>query len=335
MFDYRASWESINHQDGTAGQFELYRNGEWLTKELSNYDNNGFGLTTYYHNTLALQNTCSSCNPQATVQYWEQGELANGSQWMIGQNGGDPVTHFSNGAGYVFADTDMTKLYNRPNFWTPGNAFSNITQATRSILWINGDYIVTYDRATSQSANLFKRWNLTLIASPLINGNVADEVLPSGQQLFVQSLLPTNGAITSRYAAGDLSSVAELEPSRYVMTVQDPSNPTDTRFLHVLQGANPGAAMVPASYSQSTSGTPYDGAVFGSTAVYFPVTVSASFNGTALPAPAGVHTVMVAGLAPNTSYNATVMSGPGGTSITIQVGTGSVSDSAGLLTVTF
>jgi hypothetical protein len=59
MFDYRASWESINHQDGDGGQFELYRNGEWLTKEMSNYDNNTLGQTTVYHNTLALQNHCT------------------------------------------------------------------------------------------------------------------------------------------------------------------------------------------------------------------------------------------------------------------------------------
>jgi hypothetical protein len=60
MFDYRASWLSINHQDGNAGQFELFRKGEWLTKELSNYDNNGVGMTTYYHNTLGLQNSAQA-----------------------------------------------------------------------------------------------------------------------------------------------------------------------------------------------------------------------------------------------------------------------------------
>ena len=43
MFDYRASWISINHQDGDGGQFELFRKGEWLTKEMSNYDNGGGG----------------------------------------------------------------------------------------------------------------------------------------------------------------------------------------------------------------------------------------------------------------------------------------------------
>ena len=63
-FDYRASWESINHQDGDGGQFEFFRESEsGLTKEMSNYDNNGVGLTTYYHNSLALKNWSASGTP--------------------------------------------------------------------------------------------------------------------------------------------------------------------------------------------------------------------------------------------------------------------------------
>jgi hypothetical protein len=336
MFDYRASWESINHQDGNAGQFELFRKGEWLTKEMSNYDNNGLGMTVYYHNTLGLQNTCPSGDPAAVVGWWEGGELANGGQWMIGENAGDPTTQISNGAGYVYANTNMTNLYNRPDIWTPADSIDNITQATRSILWLNGDYIVVYDRATSQSSGLFKRWNLTLITNPVINGKVATETLPSGQQLFVQSLLPVNSTITARYAAGDLSLVAELEPSQYVMTIQDPSNPTDTRFLHVLQGADQGAAMAPATYLQSISGTAFDGAVFAGAAVYFPVSANGPFTATTFSAPAGVHTMLVAGLAPNTTYNVSVQPNGSGNLVSINSGsTGTTSDSAGLLTLTF
>src|SRR5262249_32167226 len=155
-----------------------------------------------------------------------------------------------------------------PNFWTPSAGATDITQATRSIVWLNDDYIVVYDRATSVHSGLFKRFHLSLVTNPAINGRTATETLASGQQLFVQSLLPLNAAMTARYAAGDLNPIAELEPTQYVMTVQDPSNPTDTRFLHVLQGADPGAAMAPATYVQSTSGTAFDGAVFGSTVVY-------------------------------------------------------------------
>ena len=336
MFDYRASWESINHQDGNAGQFELFRNGEWLTKEFSNYDNNGLGLTTYYHNTLGLQNACAGCaDPKLIVGDWEQGELANGSQWMLGESAGDPVTLTSSGKGYAFAATDMTNLYNRPNQWTPANAFVNVTQATRSIIWLNGDYVVVYDRASTLNSGLFKRWNLTLVTNPVIAGHTATETLASGQQLFVQSLLPANGSLTARYAAGDLTTIAETEPSQYVMTVQDTSNPGNTRFLHVLQGANAGAAMVPATHLQSTSGTSFDGAVFGANAVWFPVNTGA-FSGTTLNTPAGVHTVFVTGLVPNASYSVSVQAaGTGNTIVIAAGGSGTTTDAAGVMQLSF
>ena len=105
---------------------------------------------------------------------------------------------------------------------------------------------MVYDRATSIHPGLFKRFNLSLVTNPAINGKTATEVLSSGQQLFMQTLLPQNAAISARYAAGDLNPIAQLEPTQYIMTVQDPTNPIDTRFLHVLQGADSGVAMVPA-----------------------------------------------------------------------------------------
>jgi hypothetical protein len=198
------------------------------------------------------------------------------------------------------------------------------------------DYVVVYDRATSSLPNLFKRWNLTLITNPAISGKVATESLPSGQHLFVQSLLPAAGTISARNVLADLTTVAELEPSQFVMTIQDPSNPQDTRFLHVLQGSDAGVAMVPAAYLQSTGGASFDGAVFGASAVYFPVNTITSFSGTTLTVPAGVHNVYVAGLTGGTSFGVAMQSGGGGTVVTITPGGSSVAaDAAGLLSVKF
>ena len=334
MFDYRASWISINHQLGDGGQFELYRKGEWLTKEMSNYDNNAQGMTTMYHNTLALKNYAVNGTP-ANLQWYEAGEWANGSQWMEGMDAGDPTTVSSSGPGYVYASSNLAPLFNRPDVWSPNDAAINVTQATRSILWLNNDYIVVYDRATTANPGLFKRFNLSLVTNPAISGNVAAETLASGQQLFVQTLLPLSHSASAVNAAGNLNPIAELEPARYILTVQDPSNPNDTRFLHLLQGADAGAAMAPATYLQSTSGTAFDGAVFGASAVYFPVNGNGAFSGTSVTAPAGVTTVFVTGLAPNASYGYTSQPSGSGKLITLTPGTtGATTDSAGVVRLT-
>ena len=73
---------------------------------------------------------------------------------------------------------------------------------------------------------LFKRFNLSLVTNPVLTGNVATETMADGQQLFVQTLLPTSpSAHELVYAAGNLNPIAELEPTQYILTVQDPTNP--------------------------------------------------------------------------------------------------------------
>jgi hypothetical protein len=331
MFDYHASWNSINHQDGNAGEFEFYRQGEWLTKEMSNYDFNELGLTTYYHNTLALKNTCAAGTPN--LNWFEVGEWNNGSQFILGESAGDPTTVTSSGGGYVYAATDMTKLYNRPDIWEVAESAMDITRAQRSIFWLNDNFIVTYDRATSKSAGLFKRYNLSLVTNPSIGGQNATETMADGQRLYIHTLLPEKASITSRYAAGDLDSVADLEPTQYVLTVEDSSNPTDVRFLHVLEGANPGADATAVSGFSTTSGSAFDGALVGSTALLFirSETGTASFASTVYSEPSTVTANLVAGLKPGVGYTVTRTVSGSSTKVQITAGGISIADAAGVL----
>jgi hypothetical protein len=82
MFDYKAGWVSINHQDG-----------------------NGNGATVTYHNTMGLQNWCSFC-ASITWTCVDAPAWANGSQWMENENAGDPTTTMSTGPGYEYAALD-------------------------------------------------------------------------------------------------------------------------------------------------------------------------------------------------------------------------------------
>jgi hypothetical protein len=270
------------------------------------------------------------------MSWFETGEWANGSDWILGDNAGDPVTVSSNGAGYTYASSNLTNLYNRPDVWAPTMGATDITQATRSIVWLNNDYIVVYDRATSQNTGLFKQFHLSLVTNPIIAGSVSTETMADGQQLFIQTLLPLNASIGSVYGAGNLNPIAQLEPTQYIFTVEDPTLPTDTRFLHVLQGADPGVGMARATYLQSTNGTAFDGAVFGNSAVYFPQSASAVFTGAAFAAPSGVHTMLVTGLSPNTGYGYSVQPAGSGNTVTVSLnGASATTDSAGLLLLSF
>jgi hypothetical protein len=336
MLHWRCSWNTINHQNADGGLFQFFRKGQFLTKEYSGYDAYGYGQASWVHNTLALQNHCPAGIP-LNLQWFETPLWQTGSQWMLGTDAGDPLTYASVGTNYVFTYGDLTPLYNRPSFYTPTNAALDILHASRSLLWLKPDHIIICDRATSQTAGLFKRFNLCLLAAPSVSalgggGSLYTETLPGGQQLFINSLLPAN-ATGSVYSLSNLiSSVAEGEPCKYRLTIEDTNHPTNVRFLHVLQGADAGVSADPVAYFQSTSGSAFEGASVRGAAVLFPVSaLSNNFTSVSYTGPPGVTNHYVAGLHPNGTYAVTAQSNAGQIQVVVTPGTGLLADNAGLL----
>jgi len=334
LFDFRCSWESINHQQGDANQFEFYRKGEWLTKGVANYDNNDNGQSSDYHNTLTLQNWCSNGIP--TDLDWELPFWTNGSQWPLAINNGDPVTDASVQTNYTYAYGNTTQLYNRPDYWNPPNAALDIVNTSRSILWLKPDHIVVYDRATSLLPGRFKQFNLSFPTQPVLNDGVITTTTPGGQHLYVTPLLPADATFTSINLAGALTTVADLEPCQYRAIIQDPSNPADERFLNVLQGANAGSPPDAATLVQSTAGTAMDGALAGNAVVLFVHDDTQSFNGVTYTVPAGVRQHYITGCAPNGFYKVTSASPAGSLEVTIApAASGAQADAAGVLALEF
>jgi hypothetical protein len=229
-FTFRCGWESINHQSGDCGQFELHRKGTWLTKEWGNYANDGNGYTSLYHNVLGIQNRKVTDVPDLYARTY-----LYGSQWNNGGNDGDPSVLLSVNDNWAYALTDATNLYNHPNFYTPANNAMAVKSAVRSIAWIAPDAVVVYDRATTSQAKLFKQFNLVLLAAPKISGKIATAT-SGGQKLTVQSLLPEDATITEQHfwktdPSQEMDLVAQYEPSRDRLVIADPAMPADTRFL--------------------------------------------------------------------------------------------------------
>ncbi|HTI73271.1 MAG TPA: putative Ig domain-containing protein [Candidatus Limnocylindria bacterium] len=336
LFDFRCSWISINHQDSDAGQFEFYRKGEWLTKELSNYDGNGNGQASDFHNTLTIQHSCPAGTP-TNLQWYENPLWLRGSQWYLGLSAGDPSALASVGVNYAYGLGDMTKLYNRPSQWTPANAVLNTTHASRSVLWVDDDYVVLYDRAATTSAGEFKRFNLNFPSVPNVTAHGATGTTPGGQHLFVQTLLPANPKYTTTNSASALSGGPSwLEFTQFTLRVEDPAQPASVRFLHVLQGADAGVAKVPATLSQSVAGTAVDGAIFANKAVFFVNDLTQVFAGTTVVVPNTVTQFYLGGLTPGANYGVIAQVVAGGLQVTVNPnGQTVVADVGGLLNVTF
>ncbi|KQV49505.1 hypothetical protein ASC95_18095 [Pelomonas sp. Root1217] len=313
MLDFKLGYNTIDHQHGDGNGFDFWRKGEWITKELSAYGS-GAALSEF-KNTLVIQN-----NPAAAVGSYHAPFLARGSQFILGMHDGDPrILSAGSGDGFMAVNGDATNLYNARS----GNA-KEVTHASRSMLWIQPDALVVFDRARTSTDNRFKRFMMMLPsgnAAPQVMGDRVYANTPGGQRLEVRTLLPQSQ--TTRVAVegpvlplSDQMWKASLDPMSadktswtggYRLRVEDTVNPRNQLFLHVLQAFDANATAAPTVRLQSHAGTDLTGVVVGTTAVLFTTDLGVPpVAGTAVRLPSGVQRVMVSGLNPGTSWTVTL-----------------------------
>ncbi len=330
FLSYLIGWVNIDHQLAEGNQFGFYRRGEWLTKGRVGWDGSqepwGCNIgRSDYHNNLALENDPPQLSPDDFLRNCYQ----HGSEYLYTNDGDGELLAHSFGAGYVYILGDATGLHNASEL---GSA--DILHVSRSLFWLQPDVIVLYDRAVSATAGRFKRFWLNLPAQPAVTGRLATAATASGQQLFVTTLLPADASIAAAPMEPLPDEVAEDEPMQYRLLVEAPGGPAEVRFLHVLEGADAGAAPAPVALVQSSSGTPCDGAVVGDTLVLFPRALETPFQGVTYRAPAGVQRHYITGLTPGEGY--TVETRPaagGGTEVSITPGGEAQADSGGVLLI--
>lgn len=321
-FHFSLSWNQIDHQHADGNHFEFYRRGEWLTKARIGYANIGEGIaSSEFRNTLALQNAkpAERSDDDWRIDLWKRG-----SQWNLVSTGDPTLLAHSTHADYVYASGDATNLYNAER-----EKSTEIAHASRDIVWLKPDHIVIFDRADSPAAR-FKRWWLQLPTAPSISGNVAKASTASGQQLHVQSLLPSGAKLRSDNGRSELidNTTATDEIMKERLVVEAPSA-DKVRFLHVLQGADKGAAADAATLVRSSVGSAFVGSLVGNTLVLFPQEAKQAFGGLQYEAPAEAKRHLIAGLAPNTGYDVKFE----GNRVSVGLGTMFKSDSGGVLWV--
>lgn len=318
-FTYNDGWQDIDHQQADGNNFEFYRKGEWLTKERVGYEL----FMSDYHNTITLEND--------KPDRWEPGgylDLAwsRGSQFIL-VNDGPKMVAQSFGQGYAYATGDSTGQYN-----SAYESVSGIAHASRSIVWLQPDYVVVYDRAESKAAGRYKRFWLQTPTKAVVAGNLSTMTTEKKQQLFNTTLLPKDAEI----AAEDpdqfgKDNTAEYEPMQFRIRVEAPGGPQSTRFLNVLQGADAGASAYKTTLIESTGGSKYEGATAGGVAIMFPVDLYVDFAGLTYTAPAGTTAHMIVGLTPGAGYDAEVTNAGGGVQVSVKPGSAFKADGGGVL----
>ncbi len=342
-FDFKLSWNMIDHQHGDGLMIELYRQGEWLTKGALGYGLEG-GATDY-KNSLAVQNNYPvAIDPESFMARM----LRRGAQMPQNRQLTDPtVLARSETSAYAFVTGDATSLYNA--WYTPFDSTPEAERATdvlhvsRSVFWLKPEHVVAYDRAATQTSGRFKRFWMNmpdrLPSFPAIAGDVVTGTTPGGQQIFVTSLLPVSKTLAIvtddpeiNIPRGNLWSLGTEDPiiqrHQYVdpdtgepvpgvevnfatrLRVDATGGPTSVRFLHVVQGADAGAprdvaAVVPSTAYTGCTTPPggFEGARVGPRVVLFRRDLASATQCLEYTVPLNVSDHLVSGLMPFASYD--------------------------------
>jgi hypothetical protein len=317
-FTYQLGWSRIDHQHADGNKFQLWRKGEWLTKERS-----GYGLQiacSDYKNALGLQNDAPDHNAPGDYGNYE---WLRGSQWTYVNDGPGKILASSSGAKYTYALGDATTLYQ-----STYEKATDVTHASRSIVWLPPDRVVVYDRAASKTAGRFKRFWLNLPASGSVGGRLMTMPTAKGQKLFVTSLLPAAATMTVEAAEPLGGEPGELDPIKFRLKVEATGGPTSVRFLHVLEGADGGASAGATSLVTSTGQTPYQGVAVSGVVVMFPVDLATPFASLTYTA-GGATAHVITGLTPGAGYTVAESGG----AVTVTPGGGALADAGGVLVI--
>jgi hypothetical protein len=115
------------------------------------------------------------------------------------------------------------------------------------------------------------------------------------------------------------------------LRVEAPGGPRETRFLHVLQGADVGTVADQSVLVESSGGTPFVGAVVAGTAVLFPVEVGSEVGELTYAVPAGTVRHLITGLEPGGEYEVETRTEGGKLVVTVRPGPAERADGGGVL----
>jgi hypothetical protein len=300
IFSYYCTNTQIDHEHQFCGGFDLYSNGEYITKGRMEFnDYNDEMSVAWNKNTLSLiqypgQTECTS-NPWC--QYWQS--ATDGGQWWHGYQAGLTTLYHSELPSYIAAIAEDHNAYNAG--WGGYLKFNTVTAASRSLIYLrNSNQVIYYDRGATGAHGWDKATYLVTTGAPTVSGNKASWHTRSGKQkVYWTALEPAGKAPQLDMTYKDANVPNDWEV--YGRLKVDAGNVPSARFLSVLEWVPASSSEASASRVESSAGTSLEGALVGSSLVMFRHDWPASFTTATYPA-SGATTQYVSDLSPNTTY---------------------------------
>jgi hypothetical protein len=304
IFSYYCTNTQIDHEHEFCGGFDLYSNGEYITKgrmEFNNY-NDEFSLARN-KNTLALiqspQRTTCASNNSCNFTYWQP--AAWGGQFWHAYQGGLNTLYHSELPGYVAAVAEDHNGYNG-GWGGYATYYAGITAASRSLIYLRGsNQVIIYDRGATGSNAWDKASYLVATGKPTFTGKIASWRTRSGKQkVFWASLEPAAAApqLDTTYTDPDATNDWEI----YGRLKIDAGDVASTRILSLLEWGPASFAGSSATKVTSAAGTNFEGALVGSSLVMFMRDWPGNLTTMTYPA-SGATTHYISDLTPNATYN--------------------------------
>ena len=196
---FNANYTKIDHQQADAGHFNIWRNGQYLTKGTRHYD---FGyqyagvIDPVQRNDGILFNQLLIESDYEYTDPWTATTNRMGSQFIFSSDGDALIEKkYAERDSLVYLSADLTQAYNTTDPWNiPGLSSNRVMSYTRKFVHFSDDYFITLDRVKTVDTGWFS-YVLHSLDSPIINDKtITQKSIDQAQKLFAKTLFP--GTIT-------------------------------------------------------------------------------------------------------------------------------------------
>lgn len=167
---FMSGWSGVDHQHQDANTFQIFRKGEWLSKEVIGYD--GPAVIIEAHNGIMIENA------------------VNDGPNVFRHAGPAAIRKYALEDEYVYALGDAANRYN-----SDYHQEYHVELAEREFVYLKPDIVITFDRIATKDDTKYKKLIQHYPYQPV---NVDDyiECNTGTQKIFTKFLLPENSNLS-------------------------------------------------------------------------------------------------------------------------------------------